>query len=196
MGTQLGLYKRNHRDLNGYENSADPSDPNTFYRRSQSRFDCYDSASDTGHPPLATGVLTLVPIYLAAGDVITKIGVASGATAAGTPTNYWFELRSPTGAILRQTADQLTTAWAANTVINLALATTYTVPNDGIYEVGIMVKATTVPSLLGSLVAPSIVTGERALVRRLGSSLAVPADSPATTSGTTAAEFAPYVVLS
>jgi hypothetical protein len=56
-----------------------------------------------------------------------------------------------------------------------------------------MVKATAVPTLLGSAVAPAIVTGERNLSQSSGSSLT--ATAPATIATPTAKTFAPYVVL-
>lgn len=193
--TQLGLYSRNVRDALGYVNTADPSDPGTFFRRNLPRHGHYDDASDTGHVSLTTQIMTSVPVFLAGGDVITNISVRSGATAAGTPTNWWFALYSSaaTPALLAQSADQLTAAWAANTTKTLALATAQTITNPGIYWVGIHVKATTVPTLLGTVVAPAIVTGERNLSVSSGSSLTTTA--PATIATPTAKDFAPYVVL-
>jgi hypothetical protein len=48
----------------------------------------------------------------------------------------------------RPEADQLTAAWAADTIKTLALATAYTATATGVYYAAIMVKATTVPSLI------------------------------------------------
>lgn len=193
--TQLGGYTRNVRDLLAHAGASDPASPDTFFRRSMPRVGLYDSAGDTGQVALTTQVMTSVPIYLYAGDVVTNIGVRSGATAADTPTNYWFALYSnaATPALLGQTADQTTTAWAANTTKNLALATPKTITESGIYWVGIMVKATATPTLLGSAVAPAIVTGERNLSQSSGSSLTTTA--PATIATPTAKTFAPYVVI-
>jgi hypothetical protein len=193
--SQLGGYTRNVRDALAHENLADPSSPDTFFRRNQPRVGLYDSASDTGQVALTTQVMTSVPVYLQAGDVITNISVRSGATAADTPTNWWFALYSDAGtpALLAQTADQTTTAWAANTTKTLALASAYTVPRTGIYWVGIMVKATAPPTLLGACAAPAIVTGERNLSQSSGSALTTTA--PATIATPTAKSFVPYVVL-
>ena len=105
-----------------------------------------DIASDTA--ALTTQVLTTVALPLSAGDLVTKIAFKSGATAAGTPTNYWFALYDTAGNLISQTADQTTTAWAADTTKDLALATPYLVGTPGVYYAGIMVKATTVPSLI------------------------------------------------
>jgi hypothetical protein len=193
--TQLGGYKRNVRDLLAWANAGDPSSPDTFFRRNLPRVGLYDSAGDTGQVALATGVMTSVPIALRAGDVITNISVRSGATAAGTPTNYWVALYSSasTPALLSQSADQTSTAWAANTTKTLALASAQTITADGIYWVGIMVTATTPPTLLGTVAAPAIVTGERNLSQSSGSSLTTTA--PSTITSATAKQFVPYVVV-
>jgi hypothetical protein len=155
----------------------------------------YDSASDTGQVALATGVMTSVPIYLQAGDIITNLSFRSGATAAGTPTAWWFALYSSaaTPALLAQTADQTTTAWAANTTMTKALATAQTITATGIYWAAINVTATTPPTLLGCAVAPAIVTGERNLSQSSGSALTTTA--PSTIATPTAKNFSPYVVL-
>ncbi len=193
--SQLGLYGGNVRDALGFLNATDPASPSTFFRRNLPRIGHYDSAGDTGQVALVTQVMTSVPIYLAAGDVITNISFRSGATAADTPTNWWFALYSnaATPAKLAQTADQTNTAWAANTTKTVALATAQTISVSGIYWAAIMVKATAVPTLIGTAVAPAIVTGERNLSVSSGSSLTDTA--PATIATPTAKNFAPYVVL-
>lgn len=193
--TQLGGFAGNVRDALTHLDVAAPSSPSTFYRENMPRFGLYDSAGDTGQVALATGVMTSVPIKLFAGDVITNISVRSGATAAGTPTNYWLALYSSasTPALLAQTADQTSTAWAANTTKTLALSAAQTISTTGIYWVGIMVTATTPPTLLGNVVAPAIVTGARNLSQSSGSSLT--ATAPATIASPTAKQFCPYVVL-
>lgn len=193
--TQLGAYGRNVRDALAHLNLSDPASPDTFFRRNQPRHGLYDSAGDTGQVALVTEVMTSVPIYLHAGDVVTNLSFRSGATAAGTPVNWWFALYSDaaTPALLAQSADQTSTAWAANTTKTLALASAYTVPKSGIYWAAIMVKATTVPTLLGACAAPAIVTGERNLSQSSGSALA--ATAPATIATPTAKQFVPYVVI-
>ncbi|MFE3578716.1 hypothetical protein [Streptomyces vinaceus] len=195
MSEQLGGYTRNVRDYLAHANAGDPTSPDTFFRRNLPRIGLYDSAGDTGQVALATGVMTSVPIHLRAGDVITTVSVRSGATAAGTPTNYWVALydSSATPALLAQSADQTSTAWAANTTKSLALSAPVTITRSGIYWVGIMVTATTPPTLLGACAAPAVVTGERNLSQSSGSSLT--ATAPATITSVTAKSFVPYVVL-
>jgi hypothetical protein len=193
--SQLGAYTRNVRDALAHLNLSDPASPDTFFRRNMPRTGLYDSASDTGQVALATGVMTSVPIYLQAGDVITNLSFRSGATAAGTPTAWWFALYSSaaTPALLAQTADQTNTAWAANTTMTKALSSPVTISTTGIYWAAINVTATTPPTLLGCAVAPAIVTGERNLSQSSGSGLSTTA--PATIATPTAKNFAPYVVL-
>lgn len=192
----LGIYKRNVRDALGHLNTHDPASADTFVRRNMPRAPLYDSAGDTGQVALVTQVMTSVPVFLKAGDVVTNLTFRSGATAADTPTNWWFALYSAaaTPTLLAQTADQLTTAWAANTTMTKALATAQTIAEEGIYWAAIMVKATAVPTLLGGCCAPAIsALGERNLSQSSGSGLTTTA--PATIATPTAKQFAPYVAL-
>lgn len=89
-------------------------------------------------------------IYLPEGKLVSNIIFVSGDTAASVPTNYWFALYKKDKTFIGQTADQLTAAWGSNVTKTLALQTPYTVPASDMYYVGIMVKATTPPTLYGS----------------------------------------------
>ena len=147
---------------------------------------------------LTTQVMTAVALYLEAGDVVTNLTFCSATTAAGTPTNWWFALYSSaaTPALLGQTADQTSTAWAANTAKTVALATPYTVLTTGVYYAAIMVKATTVPTLLGASLnanaSAAVVTGQKVLANTSGSSLTDTA--PATIATPTTVATVPYCV--
>lgn len=99
--------------------------------------------------PTASGTLFLQAIYLKAGQLVSNITISSATTAAGTPTNYFFALYSGALARLAVSANQTTTAWAANTVKTLAMATPYRVPVSGLYYIGIMMTATTVVTTKG-----------------------------------------------
>ena len=153
---------------------------------------------------LTTQVMTSVAIHLEVGEVVSKIAFCSGGTAAGTPTNYWFALydNSATPALLAQTADQTTTAWAADTVKDLALATSQFIAKTGVYYAAIMVKATTVPTLMGALqggnasrvgLAGAFVSGASALAQTSGSSLT--ATAPATIASPTAVATVPFCLV-
>lgn len=149
---------------------------------------------------LTTQVMTSVALYLEAGDVVTNLTFCSATTAAGTPTNWWFALYSTaaTPALLAQTADQTTTAWAANTAKTVALATPYTVPTTGVYYAAVHVKATTVPTLLGASLnvnaSAAVVTGQKVLALTSGTSLTDTA--PATIATATAVATVPYCIAS
>lgn len=97
----------------------------------------------------ASGTLFLQAIYLTAGQLVSNITMSSATTAAGTPTNYFFALYSGARALLAQSANQTTTAWAANTVKTLAMTTPYRVPTSGLYYIGYFMTATTVVTLKG-----------------------------------------------
>jgi hypothetical protein len=193
--TQLGLFSGVPRDVLAFL-ATDGKTANTAFNRSNLLPQALtDAGGDASNVALTTQVMTSVSIWLAAGEVVTNISARSGQTAAGTPTNWWFALydTAATPALIAQSADQLTAAWAANATKTLALSAAYIVAKTGVHWVGVHVKATTVPSLLGALVRPVIVTGERLLAQTSGSSLTTTA--PATIATPAAQNFAPYVVL-
>ena len=154
---------------------------------------------DTDLDPLTTQVMLSVAVPLQAGDVISNITFKSGATAADTPTNWWFALYSSaaTPALLSQSADQTTTAWAANTVKTLALASAQTITVPGVYYAALMVKATDLPSLIGASVgiagAAASILSSKVLAQTSGSSLTDTA--PATIATPTTVVSVPFCVL-
>lgn len=97
----------------------------------------------------ASGTLFLQSIYLTAGQLISNITIISATTAAGTPTNYFFALYDGTRNKLAESANQTTTAWAANTAKTLAMTTPYRIPTSGLYYIGFMMTATTVNTCHG-----------------------------------------------
>jgi hypothetical protein len=98
---------------------------------------------------LTSGQLFLQAIWLTQGMVINWITFSSATTAAGTPTNQLFGLFDGSRNQVAVTSNDTTTAWGANTVKTLKISSTYTVPTTGLYYVGVMVTATTVPTLKG-----------------------------------------------
>lgn len=190
--TTLGLFRGVVRDALGYLNSSPDIDPTqTFYRRNLPRVGL-DDRTDA----LTTQVMTSVPLYLQAGDTVTSLTFISGATAAGTPTNYFFALYGPgaTPALLAQTADQTTTAWAADTAKTLALATPQKIAVSGVYFAAIMVKATTVPSLIGTTAAKPVISGETNWGQTSGSALT--ATAPATIASAAFQRAVPLAIAS
>lgn len=104
-------------------------------------------ATESNGAALSTGRLTLNRIFLPKGLPVTSITFWSMTTAMSTGTNQWFGLFDSSRNILRLTADDTSTAWAANTAKTLNLSSTFQTTYSGLYYVGIMVKATTVPTV-------------------------------------------------
>jgi len=108
-----------------------------------------DLCSETNTTVAASGTLWMQAIKLVAGQVLNNIMLSSATTAAGTPTNCIAGIYNAARQLVAQTADQLTAAWAANTVKTLALTAAYRVPTSGLYYIGYYMKATTVITMKG-----------------------------------------------
>lgn len=166
--TQLGAYKGVIRDALAWVSSADRPDPTqVFHRANLPRIGLDDETV------LTSGVMVSVPLWLNAGDKVSNLTFWSGATAAGTPTNQWAALYSTaaTPALLAQSADGTSGAWAADTAKTFALATAQVIATSGLYWAALMVAATTVPTLLGCSGAKPLLTGEGNLAQTSGSAL-------------------------
>jgi hypothetical protein len=98
-------------------------------------------------PALTSGTLRLTAVWLPKGTVVTNIAYLCG-TAATSLTNRWYALFDGSRNLLRTTADN-TSAWNAGSTLTLPLSSTYTVPTDGLYYVGICEVATTPTSVRG-----------------------------------------------
>jgi hypothetical protein len=98
---------------------------------------------------LSTGRLSLCRLFLPKGLTVTAITFWSATTALSVGTNQWFGLFDSSRAPLRLTADDTSTAWSSNTAKTLNLSSTFQTTYAGWYYVGIMVKATTVPTVMG-----------------------------------------------
>lgn len=186
--SRLGNFKGNPADALGYLNPALNPDTVAFHRANLPRLGLADIAI------AATGVMLSVPIDLEAGDTVTSLSVVTAGTAAGTPTHYWLALYDPAGNLLSQTADQTSTALAADTVLTLALAAVQKLTKSGTYRVGISFTAGTVPTLLGTLCAKGALTGQPVLSQSSGSALG--ATAPATIATPTAVKSYPLVIAS
>jgi hypothetical protein len=102
---------------------------------------------------LTSGRLLLIAIELPTATTVTSISFCSGSTAANTPLNQLFGLYDNAAgsyALLRGSNDDTTTAWTANTIKTLNLTSTYTTVRAGVFYIGILVVATTIPSLIAS----------------------------------------------
>jgi hypothetical protein len=151
--------------------------------------------SNTG--ALSSGRLGLYAVYLTAGQTITSITFLSNATPLAVGTNQWFGIFTDVRAIARLTADDTSTAWAATALKTLALSSSYLVPSSGIYYVGIMVAAGTVPTLA---TVNTGVTTHGALTPIIGGTsstgLTNPASCPDPAGAITASSNRPYFYLS
>lgn len=108
---------------------------------------------------LTTGRLNLVGgAVIPAGRTVSAITFVSGTTAASAPTNCWFCLVDLNRNVLAKTSDALTLAWGATATRTLLLSSAYTPTEDTPVYIGIMVKATTPPSLRGLSRSSSWVT--------------------------------------
>lgn len=159
-----------------------------------------DAATNTAS--LATGRLnmTLCPVF--PGLLISKITFMSGATAANTPLNQWFNLcDAATRALLAITADDTTTPWGTSAAKTLTLASPYTIP-AGVYSIlaGICVVATTCPSLVTSAGATGAATGFVAatpmIVGNSSTGLTNPASCPNPIAALTQSAGPAYVIFS
>lgn len=105
--------------------------------------------AETNDGPLSSGRLNLYRIHLPKGLSVTNISFWSMTTALSGGQNQWFALFSSALAKLAVTADDTSTAWAANTKKTLAVTGgPYVTTVAGWYYVGIMIKvSTTLPTL-------------------------------------------------
>ena len=168
--------------------------PTAALAQTTSRSDAISNIS-----PLSSGRLSFHLIWLPAGTY-NSITFVSANTAATTPTNQWFAIYdASTRAKLAVTADDTSTAWAANTAKTLTISGGVTL-TEGAYYVGIMVAAAVVPTLYGVSTSassavnnlPPIVTG--ADTTNVG--LTTPATAPATAAALTGSTLAPYAYVS
>ena len=116
-----------------------------------------------GSPVVNTAILTqaqlhLVAIELPAGLLVTGAGFITGTTAADTPANWWYVLANSSRVVKAVTADQLTAAMAANTDLPVAFGAAYTTTYAGLHYLGIMVKGTAAPSLMGVTSSATVTT--------------------------------------
>lgn len=100
---------------------------------------------------LTSGTARGSAIFLRAGEVITSITFLTGSTALASGNNQWFALTDASGNRVAITADDTSTAWAANAFKTLNLTSPYTVPTTGVYYLVILVNAGTPPTITASM---------------------------------------------
>jgi hypothetical protein len=109
-----------------------------------------DMCNEVNSAVLSTGRLSLQAIWLPAGITINSISFWSATTAGATLTNQLFGLYDFNLNLLQQSVNDTSVAWAANSRKTLALASVFTTTYTGLYYLGIMIAATTVPTLKGN----------------------------------------------
>ena len=97
---------------------------------------------------LSTGRAQSFAIPVPASTPCTNMTFQSATTAAVTPTHWWFALYDVNGVLIRQSTDQLTTAWAATTAKTLALDS---IPITAGSRSGTTTVTLTIPTLHESL---------------------------------------------
>lgn len=144
---------------------------------------------------LSSGRLTLVKCPVKKDQQITAISFFS-IGAATSPTHQTFALYDQSRNLIGATSDDTTTAWAANTRKRLVLASPYTPTADGWLYVGILVTASTVPTL-GGLATALQITGLAPIAHgHSNTGLAgTPASLPSTANALTALLGIPTVML-
>lgn len=146
---------------------------------------------------LVSGRLDLVGIILPSGLTVTSISFVSSAGAT-TPTNQWFALfdNAATPALLRQTADNTTTAWAGSTIRTLALTSSFVTTYTGLHYLGIMVAAATPTTLMAALGLNTINGLPPILAGFSTASLTTPASFTSPAIALTAGNRIPYAYVS
>ncbi|MFE6408156.1 hypothetical protein ACFVOR_14620 [Streptomyces sp. NPDC057837] len=185
--TLLGTFKGNPRNDLGWLNSAGRPDPDvTFHRANLPRVGLDDV------PAAATGVMCSVALYLQDGDRISNLTFISAGTAGGSLTNQIAALYSGAGALLAQSADKTSEAWAADTAKTFALSSPVRITKSGIYYAALAIAATTVPTLVGSVGTKPFLTGEGNLAQTSGSGIG--ATAPATIASPAFKRHVPLVI--
>jgi hypothetical protein len=148
---------------------------------------------------MSTGVLSIAAIRLVAGQTVQGAGFVASTTAGATMTHWWMTLLDSGYTCRAVTADQTSGAIAASTWQNLPFAATYTATYTGMYYLGVMVAASTIPTLCGAA-SPlaAMVTGTGAPTPLLGGVSATGLTTPPTAGTTayiapTAAAVTPYL---
>lgn len=98
---------------------------------------------------LTSGRLVLTAIPLPAGATVTSLAFIASTTGLSGVSHCWAALYDPALALLGQSANDTGATWAANAYKQFDLAAPVTVGAAGLYLAGVMVAASTPPSLVG-----------------------------------------------
>ena len=155
------------------------------------------SGSTTGPvvATLTTGKMILQAIHLPVDTTVTNIVFVSSNVAAVSPTNWWFALYDSARALLRQTADQTTTAWGASTIKTVALTSPFVTTYSGLHYIGESMVASTVNNLIG-LSASQTLGGLAPVLFGATSDTGLTTTAPATAGAITTTGFQVYAYVS
>jgi len=138
----------------GWQTTSSPQSPilNNRFVLSGMLYETLDRnlCDEVNTSALSSGRLSLAAIWLPVGITISTVSFWSATTAAGTPTNQLFGIYNVNRNLLRSSVNDTTAAWASNSIKTLSLSSAFTTTYSGIYYLGIMVTATTVPTLKGN----------------------------------------------
>lgn len=172
--------------------TATAFNPSLYYGTTNSLGSTYDRGPivpSNAIAALSTGRLSLYRIILAANTTITGISFLSGTTALSGGSNQWFGIFSLGLVPLRLTNDDTSTAWAGNAFKSLNLSSTYVIPTDGWYYLGICVVATTVPTFRGVTSSSTPTTAAPPVGGTSSTGLTNPASCPNPVAAITAANL-------
>lgn len=138
----------------GWKNTSNNVTPllNNKYVLSGALYETFDRnlCDEVNTSLLSSGRLSLQAIWLPAGVTINSISFWSATTAGATLTNQLFGLYDSSLNLLRSSSNDTSTAWAANSKKTLSLTSAFTTTYSGLHYLGIMVAATTVPTIKGN----------------------------------------------
>jgi len=97
-----------------------------------------------------TAIAYIYSVRLDIGTVVGHVGYLTYTTAGTTMANQWMCLADSQGTVRAVTADQGTAAIPASTWASFAVGTAYTAAYTGQYYLGLMIKATTLPTLVAA----------------------------------------------
>lgn len=127
-----------------------------------------------------SGTLRLYAIDLPSGLTVTTISFVSGTTPLAVGSNQWFGIFTDARVQLRVTADDGATAWGATAVKTLTLASPVVTTYAGLHYLGLLVVATTPPTLTGVAIGAAVSPLAPILAGNSNAGLTNPASCPAT----------------
>lgn len=161
------------------------------------------SVNNGGIAMSASGTLQMVAITLPRNLTVSNLSYLTGTTAAVTPTNQWAGLYDLNRNLLAISANALTAAIGASIgitypVANVAAgaATSFTTTYAGLYFIGILITAGTMPTLSG-LAGLAAATGLAPVIAgQSNTGLTVPQTFPTQATAITASQIVPLVWVS